>query len=327
MELVSLFWIVFWIVVAFVLEETVKRQWPNYLTYAWVAILSVATWKFMMTEAVRVFAMSSTARLFGTGKLSYLPMALLGAALFVVYWYFINKFVGATPDAQQTAISQTSHVTAPAAPVFPTPKEIDKAPTTVEPSTRKSPEPSQEVPLHILYENTPPYNEYLPVLNEQRAQIGFERHVCFGLKNISHKSIEGVSVQMLAGPDSVPRPLLPQQKRVRNRPQSIFDMAPEDLVVVEIVSKYVIWNKSGKEWLDAGIDLVFSDKPYKIFSGAYIFKFQISARNISSQYIWLSVRDWDGKAKWKIERLPEGAQIERMNGLKETVSLHGSRTR
>jgi len=178
----------------------------------------------------------------------------------------------------------------------------------------------------IIYENGTPYNDFSRVFDKNSKEISATRYVCIGLENNGPKLIEGVSVQMVSGPGVIePKPFLPQNMRVRNRSYSVFDIPPGDRVIVEIVSKHVVWNGSGKEWLDAGFGLAFSEGVHKMPSGGYTLKLQILGREIPPQYIWLKVSDWSGKAEWKAERLPEGTKIQRMDGTVEIVSLRGIR--
>jgi len=90
-------WGLFWIIVAIALEETVRLYLPVLLPWTWLLILGVITWQ-VLDSRLRKLASSAAVRKHAVR--SYIIVAVLGAGLFVGYWYLINRLLDRPPSEQ-----------------------------------------------------------------------------------------------------------------------------------------------------------------------------------------------------------------------------------
>ncbi len=77
--------------VALVVEETVRRSLPKYLHLCWMVIAGIITIEMLYSEQGKSISLSMAIM---TGKnvpLSYFVVALMGAAVFISYWWGIQQ--------------------------------------------------------------------------------------------------------------------------------------------------------------------------------------------------------------------------------------------
>src|SRR5216683_2994988 len=74
-----------------VVEETVRKYVPRFLRHAWMLILCIATWE--LGELGKVFALEAFKMAKDRNLIlpSYVAVAVLGAALFSVYWWGVGR--------------------------------------------------------------------------------------------------------------------------------------------------------------------------------------------------------------------------------------------
>lgn len=102
----GMWWAFFYIFAAIALDVSVRLYLPVLLPWAWLLILGVITWQ-VLDKPLRKLASSAAVR--KNAVVSYIIVALLGASLFVSYWYGINRIL-ARPPSEQSATTDALDV-------------------------------------------------------------------------------------------------------------------------------------------------------------------------------------------------------------------------